>query len=132
MCYHYWNKFLGPRQSCSAESCHISKPNLDNFHVPVNVPPDQKCSMSSQTIPKCQVHSGPSHSKQGYDYVAPINQVSSIFLFLVLYSSSYKNLLPSALFCNSPKGDCPLHEMLKFPTPKQFSVNIFNNAHYYS
>ena len=35
-----------------------------------------------------------------------------VFLFLVLYLLSYKIILPSALFCSSPSGDCLLHEVL--------------------
>ena len=38
--------------------------NLDNLYVPVYGPLDQKCSIFSQLIPKCQANSGPSHPKQ--------------------------------------------------------------------
>lgn len=45
-------------------------------------------------------------------YVAPANQIFPICLFRVLYSSSYKSFLPSAQFCSSGNGDCPLHKVL--------------------
>lgn len=84
--------------------------NLNNFQAFISVSLDQKCSISSQPIPKHQAKSGlytyfpvPSHSKQSWS-LAP--RQSDIFycLFLVLYSLSYKSFLPSALFCHSPKG----------------------------
>ena len=81
--------------------------NLDNFHVPVNAPFDQKCSISSQPPPNAQ----PSSEHYAYfllplttnkvDHVAPVNQISSIFLFSVLYSLSCESYLPSAPFCSS-------------------------------
>ena len=46
------------------------------------------------------------------DCVASAKQIFSVFLFLVLYLLSYKIILPSALFCSSPSGDCLLHEVL--------------------
>ena len=88
----------------------VSKGNLDNFFVPVNAPFDRKCSLSNQTISERQANSGLSHPNQ-IDYVAPANQIFSIFLLLVLYSLSYKSFLPSIPFCSSLKGDCPLHEV---------------------
>ena len=67
--------------------------NLDNFHVPVNAPFDQKCSISSQPPPNAQ----PSSEHYTYvllplttnkvGHVAPVNQISSFFfsLFYILY-----------------------------------------------
>lgn len=48
------------------------------------------------------------------DSVTSANQVFSNFLFLVLYSLSYKSFLPSAPCCSSPSRDCLLqfHELL--------------------
>ena len=42
-----WNKFLGPRWSCSCPGCHVNKPN---FHVPSNAQSPQKRSLSGQPI----------------------------------------------------------------------------------
>lgn len=46
------------------------------------------------------------------EWMAPANQVFSIFLFLVLSSLPYKSFLLSAIFYNSLKGDYPLPEVL--------------------
>lgn len=54
----YWDKLLGLKWSCSWPGCHVSKRNIGNFPVLVNVPRDQKHSISSQLISKHQANSG--------------------------------------------------------------------------
>lgn len=39
--------------------------NLSNFQVPVNALLEEKCSISSEPVPKLQVNSRPSHPRQG-------------------------------------------------------------------
>lgn len=65
---------------------------------PVNQPPNAKPAWDLLTPNKA-------------GYVALVNQMFSIFLFLVLYSLSYKGFLPSTPLCSSLNGDCPLHEV---------------------
>ena len=82
--------------------------NLGNFRVSVNAPLDQKCSISSQPMPKRQANSGLYISfflltPNKVDYVVPVDQIFSIFLFLVLYSLLYKSFLPSTPFYSSLK-----------------------------
>ena len=89
---------------------------LGNFSAPENVPLHQKCSVFSQPIPRLHAHGGlyayflliPNN----VDYMAPANQIFFTFLFLVLYSLSFKSFLPSTPFCSSLKGDCSLLEVL--------------------
>lgn len=102
-----------------AKSAISAKPNLDNFHVPINVPPTRNALYPIRQSPNAKPTLVlPTPNKVMIMWPQSIRYFQ--FFFLVLYSSSYKNLLPSALFCNSAKGDCPLHEMLKFPLPKLF------------
>lgn len=49
-----WNKVLDSRWSCSCLECHV----FDNFLVPVNVPLDQKCTLSTLLIPRHQNNLG--------------------------------------------------------------------------
>ena len=81
---------------------HQQNQNLDNFCVPINILLDQKCSIFSQ--PKCQSNSlqtrlcGPSKADVFY-----LSLPCSLFF-----------ILPFISVFGSPKGDCLLHEVLKF------------------
>lgn len=65
-----------------------------NSRAPINAPLHQKHSVSGQPTPQSQANSGI------YTYFL-VPYSLSIFLILVLYSSSYKSFLPSVPFCNS-------------------------------
>lgn len=58
--------------------------NLANSYVPINAPLDQRLSIFSQPVPKCEAKSGPSHLN--VDYVAHLIRyflfVSSLFFIL--------------------------------------------------
>ena len=56
--YYCWNTFPGSRWSYYYPGAMSTNQNLDNSHVPIDVPLDQKDSMSSQPIPKHQANSG--------------------------------------------------------------------------
>lgn len=88
-----WDKFLGPRWSCSWPGCHVSKRNIGNFPVSINVPHDHKHNISNQLISKHQVNSGFYAyflfflTLSEVDDVVTTNQILSIFFcfFFILY-----------------------------------------------
>ena len=104
--------------AASALGVTSANQNLDNFHVPVNALRHLKCRISRQPTPNAKPNLGSILisllllTPNKVDSVTSANQIFSIFLFLVLYFLSYKNILPSTLFCSSPSGDCLLHEVL--------------------
>lgn len=95
---------LAQDEAVSSQDDLSANQNSDNFHVPENTLFDQKLSISCQPIPKRQANSVPSHNNK-VDYVP---QMIS-FLFLILYSSSYK---ASCLPCPFCMEDFLLYELL--------------------
>lgn len=115
-----WNNFLAPNGAAPACGATSANQNVDHVCTPGN---------ALSTWPETQsIHSAnPQTSTLGsiltswflltpnkVDYVIPANQVFSTFLFLVLYSLSYKSFLPSIPLYSSPNGDCSRHEVLRF------------------
>ena len=73
-----------------AQGAISANQSLETFHVPVNVPPDQKAVYPvSQSPPSRQPCSG-SLTLDKIDCVALANQIFSDFLFLVLYALPVK------------------------------------------
>ena len=101
-------------EATSAWDTKSSNQNSDNFHVPVNVPPDQTHSMPRQPITK-------THTNLGL-YTN----------FLVPYSLSYKSFLPSGPFCNSldpwEQGLPSSLSVKVFVLPELSSLVIFNST----
>ena len=93
--------------------------NSDNFHVPVNVPLDQKQYMQSAN-PQMPNQLWTLHLFPCFfftqiiltKWAQPISYF--LFLFLVLCALSYEIFLPSTPFCSFLNGEYPLHEVLKF------------------
>lgn len=101
-------------EATSAWDTKSANQNSDNFHVPVNVPPDQTHSMPRQPITK-------THTNLGL-YTN----------FLVPYSLSYKSFLPSGPFCNSldpwEQGLPSSLSVKVFVSPELSSLVIFNST----
>lgn len=79
-----------------------------NAGHPVSQPPPAKPVLGSVLTSLILLH------PNNVDCVVPANYRYFLFLFLVLYSLSYNSFLSSAQLCSSAKGNCPLHEGLKF------------------
>ena len=94
-----WNKFLGPRWSCSYPGCHINKPKLRWLFCPCKCSswPETTYIQSSnpQTPSKLWVF-----SPQIRLTMAPANQIFSVclFLFFILYPIKASCFLPILKF----------------------------------
>lgn len=102
--------FQAQNGAAPAQGATSANQNLYDFFVPVNAPLDQECSTSSQSLNTKPTLGLLTPNKT--DYVAPVNKILCICVFLVFYSLPYKSFLPSATFYSSPKGDCLLYEVL--------------------
>lgn len=100
------NHFLGPWWSLPCPCCHMSKPKLDKCVPPANALFNQEYSIPVSQSPNAKptrgsififLFSQPKNQNKA-EYVAPAKQIFSIFLFLVLHSSFYKNVLPFTHF----------------------------------